>query len=146
MANMNRVYSFNDASPMLPSQVESEIFNIVNTFNTHNSGTAKWDIVFVKYGGAAEFISSDGTLVTAIKYTINNFTIIGDGTNGINLYGNVTLGETAGSFGGGEKVTFLPNAAIVPTTNPTGGGILYCQGGALKFRGSAGTVTPIAPA
>lgn len=33
-----------------------------------------------------------------------------------------------------------------PTSNQTGGGILYVENGALKFRGSAGTVTVIAPA
>lgn len=36
--------------------------------------------------------------------------------------------------------------ATAPTTNQAGGGILYVEGGALKFRGSAGTVTVIAPA
>lgn len=50
-----------------------------------------------------------------------------------------------GSFGSGSKVIFIANATTVPTTNPTGGGILYCEGGALKFRGSGGTVTTIAP-
>lgn len=33
-----------------------------------------------------------------------------------------------------------------PSTNPTGGGFLYSEGGALKWRGSSGTVTTIAPA
>jgi hypothetical protein len=39
---------------------------------------------------------------------------------------------------------FLANSAD-PTT-PTGGGILYTKAGALYFKGSSGTVTPIAPA
>lgn len=47
----------------------------------------------------------------------------------------------AGSFGSGTGVIYLANATTVPTTNPSGGGILYCEGGALKFRGSSGTVT-----
>jgi hypothetical protein len=46
----------------------------------------------------------------------------------------------------GERVMAIPNATTVPTTNPTGGGILYVEGGALKWRGSSGTVTTIAPA
>lgn len=41
---------------------------------------------------------------------------------------------------------FIPNATTVPTTNPTGGGILYVEAGALKYRGSSGTVTTIAAA
>ena len=40
----------------------------------------------------------------------------------------------------------LSNAQTVPTTNPTGGGILYAEAGALKWRGSSGTVTTIAAA
>lgn len=51
-----------------------------------------------------------------------------------------------GSYGGGSKVVFLPDAATVPASNPTGGGILFSEGGALKWRGSAGTVTTIAAA
>jgi hypothetical protein len=53
---------------------------------------------------------------------------------------------TAPSAGGGSNVIFIKNAATVPTTNPTGGGILYVTGGALKYRGSGGTVTNIAAA
>lgn len=50
------------------------------------------------------------------------------------------------SFGSGKRVIFIGNASTVPTTNPTSGGILYVQSGALKYKGSSGTVTPIAPA
>lgn len=59
--------------------------------------------------------------------------------------GNLAVGG-AGSYGGGDKVVFLKDAATVPSTNPTGGGVLYSEGGALKWRSSAGTVTTIAPA
>ena len=33
-----------------------------------------------------------------------------------------------------------------PTANMTGGGILYVEAGALKYRGSSGTITTIGPA
>lgn len=48
---------------------------------------------------------------------------------------------TAGS---GENVIGMPNAAVVPSTNPIGG-VLYVQNGKLMYRGSNGTVTEIAP-
>jgi len=51
-----------------------------------------------------------------------------------------------GSFGGGVGVVYIANATTVPTTNPSGGGVLYVQGGALKYRGSSGTITTIAAA
>jgi len=50
------------------------------------------------------------------------------------------------SAGGGVGIAFIANATTVPTTNPTGGGVLYCESGALKYRGSSGTVTTLGAA
>jgi hypothetical protein len=50
------------------------------------------------------------------------------------------------SFGGGAGVINIANRTTAPTSNPTGGGILYAESGALKWRGSSGTVTTIANA
>lgn len=46
----------------------------------------------------------------------------------------------------GDLVVYIGESATVPTANPVNGGILYVQGGALKYRGTGGTVTTIAPA
>jgi len=59
--------------------------------------------------------------------------------------GNAGVG-TSTQFGSGAGVLGMANATTVPTTNPTGGGVIYVQSGALKYRGSSGTVTTIAPA
>lgn len=40
----------------------------------------------------------------------------------------------------------IANAAVAPSINPAGSGILYVEEGALKYRGSNGTVTTLAPA
>ena len=48
--------------------------------------------------------------------------------------------------GSGKGVVNIFNAPTAPTTNPTGGGILYVVAGALTWRGSSGTVTTIAVA
>jgi hypothetical protein len=61
------------------------------------------------------------------------------------LGGNVGIGTTD-QFGGGAKVVGIANADTVPASNPTGGGVLYVEAGALKYRGSSGTVTTIANA
>ena len=45
-----------------------------------------------------------------------------------------------------KNKTFIANTGSAPAANPTGGGFLYVQGGALKYRGSSGTVTTIANA
>jgi hypothetical protein len=54
--------------------------------------------------------------------------------------------RTASQFGAGQGVIAIANAAVAPSVNPAGAGILYVEGGALKYRGSNGTVTVIAPA
>jgi hypothetical protein len=62
------------------------------------------------------------------------------------LMGNSSLFSASPTFGGGTGVLFVGNASVVPTTNPTSGGVLYTEAGALKYRGSSGTVTTIATA
>jgi len=65
------------------------------------------------------------------------------------IYGDFNgknLGINLKSFGGGTGVISIANCTGVPGSNPVGGGILYVDAGALKYRGSSGTVTTIANA
>lgn len=94
------------------------------SFYTVNTNTGE-----VKMGGG------DGSFFPRI-YANANVLIDSTGTLNIGLFGT-------GSYGGGAKVLFVSNAGTVPTTNPSGGGILYVESGALKYRGSSGTVTTI---
>ncbi len=73
---------------------------------------------------------------------------IGSGVNyALAFCTNRNLGfKTKDQFGSGQGVIGIQNAGVAPTTNPTGGGVLYAEGGALKWRGSSGTVTTIAAA
>lgn len=106
--------------------------------------------------GAGSFAIFDGSM-TAYRFQID--------TSGNWLPGS-DLGSTAGSsskrlsavhsrdyyvgaaggagLGSGSGVVSIANAITAPTTNPSGGGVLYVEGGALKYRGSSGTVTTIA--
>lgn len=59
--------------------------------------------------------------------------------------GNIGI-RTTSQFGEGQGVVAIANAAVPPSVNPAGGGILYVQDGALKYRGANGTVTVIARA
>ena len=59
--------------------------------------------------------------------------------------GNIGLG-TRSQSGAGRGVIAIANATVAPSVNPRDGGILYVEDGALKYRGSEGTVTVIAPA
>jgi len=44
-----------------------------------------------------------------------------------------------------DRACFISDVSSEPST-PTGGGVIYVEGGSLKFKGSSGTVTTIAPA
>lgn len=68
--------------------------------------------------------------------------VIGSKTSPMSL----CLGNYGDQTGGGLGVFALSNATTNPSTNPTGGGVLYAQAGALKWRGSSGTVTTLAVA
>ncbi|MEU9404783.1 hypothetical protein AB0E08_03620 [Streptomyces sp. NPDC048281] len=59
---------------------------------------------------------------------------------------NLQIGSATADVGGGTGVVGIKNAATAPTANASGGGILYAEGGALKWRGSNGTTTTLAPA
>jgi hypothetical protein len=56
------------------------------------------------------------------------------------------VGGGTAELGDGVGVVGITDATTAPTSNPRGGGVLYVEGGALKYRGSSGTVTTIAPA
>jgi len=114
--------------------------------------------VFSASGGAT--LQLGGTNVNAYFYVAEGSSIsaIGNSTNHpfffftndvermrITAAGNVGIGTTD-QFGTGTRVIGLANATANPSTNPTGGGVLYSDAGALKWRGSSGTVTTIANA
>jgi hypothetical protein len=104
---------------------------------TDSAGTAK---VFVN--GSYVFQALPGAVIPSII-------AIGESNPAIRLATtqNVQLGaSTAVVPGGGAGVVGISNATTVPTSNPTGGGVLYVEAGALKYRGSSGTVTTIANA
>jgi hypothetical protein len=62
----------------------------------------------------------------------------------IGLFPTITSGADASTYGSGVGVQFIANATTDPTTNPTGGGLLFVSSGALKYRGSSGNVTTVA--
>ena len=57
-----------------------------------------------------------------------------------------SVGINTADFGSGKVVLAIANASTVPSANPTGGGVIYWEGGALKYRGSSGTITTLANA
>lgn len=66
--------------------------------------------------------------------------------------GNIGIGFSEAKdyqkFGGGQGVIVIANASVAPSPSKeiAGAGILYVEDGALKYMGSNGTVTEVAPA
>jgi hypothetical protein len=104
--------------------------------------------------------NSAGTVIARIdpngSPVFNSYLNLNSGSTGIAQQGTFRIrfdgniyagfGNQTPSAGGGVGVVTVQNATTVPTSNPTGGGILYVESGALKYRGSSGTITTIAAA
>lgn len=86
-----------------------------------------------------------GTPRDLIGMTAADVVEVGDGTNVLRLFGQ-NIGYGGESFGSGTGVIFIGNRSAAPSSNPTGGGLLYAESGSLRWRGSGGTTTTIAPA
>jgi hypothetical protein len=92
-------------------------------------------------GTVLALVASSGNIRTPALLSTDNLNAITFGATR-----NIQFGSATQSFGGGEVVIGIRNATTVPTSNPTSGGILYVENGALKYRGSGGTITTIANA
>ena len=111
------------------NSTNAQEFRLYNTF-TDASNYER--LSFVSQTGAAYLIKSEA-LGTG---TVRDIALMG---------ANIGIG-TSSQFGSGSGVVGIANVTTAPTTNPTGGGVLWTEGGALKYRGSSGTVTTIAVA
>jgi hypothetical protein len=78
-------------------------------------------------GSTRAQVTLDGSILTSATLTTSQ---------------NLRVGGLAGN-GGGLGIIAINNATTVPTSNPTGGGVLYVDGGALKYRGTSGSAGTI---
>ncbi len=78
--------------------------------------------------------------------TIGGFSWVANlGTSsGLSVEKNVGIG-TYDEFGGGTTVLGMANATVAPTITPVGGGVLWVEGGELKYMASNGNVTIVGP-
>lgn len=127
---------------------------LVITTSTVQTNAAVDGRGFTGYSGAQHIFSTvrNGSDTNTSVYGKNLFytgATTGPATGTLRLQlevAGVSLLGAVGSYGGGVDVVFMQNATTVPTSNPTGGGLLYVQAGALKYRGSGGTITTLGAA
>ncbi len=106
---------------------------------------------YIRTNGASDSLSFLGNSGVSIEASLaggsGDITFHQNNSKAMVLDSNANLGlGPSPQTGGGSGIVAIANAATVPTVNPTGGGILYVEDGALKFLGSSGTVTTIAAA
>ena len=134
-AQISRGVNNNGALAILGTAASSH-FNYSTAEDTYIRGGKTTSNVIINDTGNSTVI--DGN--TSVVLQTNGVDRIGLGAAGnIALFGHST-------FGGGVNVIGITNRTTAPTTNPTLGGLLYVEAGALKYRGSSGTVTNIANA
>jgi len=98
--------------------------------------TGQSDYTYTYNGGGILLESGDGYLAGNI--------ILKPGDSSV---GNIILnGSEATDMNDAEGCLFVGEMTAVPTGNPTAGGYLFVEGGILKWQGSSGTITLIAPA
>ncbi len=116
-----------------------ENYDGINLIASSSTAGIMWQLVHKRVGIATPFADNDfhityrdgaGSFSTKLAIT---------------PAGNVGI-NTMNQFGSGAKVIGISNATTLPTTNPTGGGVLYAEAGALKWRGSSGTISTLGPA
>lgn len=124
-------------------------------FGTDNSGyKLAWAKNFAGVVTDLMTLTDNGTLtittvtatggISAAGTVHGSFALTSGGNISTASGGSIRVGLT--DTGGGATVVAVRNATTVPTTNPVNGGVLYVESGALKYRGSSGTITTIANA
>lgn len=96
-------------------------------------GTAAQGIFFDAENGG-----TTGNLMKMRQAGVDQFIMAPNG--GLYTSSNIQVGSTVQDFGAGSVVVGLKNATTVPTTNPTGGVIIYSEGGVLKYRDPNGSI------
>jgi len=112
------------------------------------SGTADLQQWQNSGGTVVAKVESTGTFTSTQQLKSQGFRALADDSQVFVSGGskNIQFASATVSAGGGNGVIGITNATTAPTTNPSNGGILYVEAGALKYRGSSGTITTLGAA
>jgi len=108
-----------DAQDSVTSRSAATVGVVVRGATSQVTDLQQWQI---SDGTVRSYITADGSFLTSSTLT---------------TMGNLRVAGTAGT-GGGSGVIAIANAGTVPTSNPTGGGVLFVNSGALQYRGTSG--------
>jgi hypothetical protein len=92
------------------------------------------------------YSSSGATFFETVNGLFDIRAVTGSNLRLNNNGANIILFDGSSAFGGGVGVMKISNRGTAPTSDPIGGGFMYSEGGAGKWRGSSGTTTTFGPA
>jgi hypothetical protein len=113
-----------------------------NQLGWYTNSSFNGDVAQIRGDADNYGVNSRGRLVICCNAGADSSTV----TEVARFTGQKNLGIGMTAFGNGAGILAIANNTAVPSSNPIGGGYLYVDNGALKYRGSSGTVTTIANA
>jgi hypothetical protein len=121
----------------------AQAFRLYNTFTSltnYERFTIDWQTKpsTCVIGTSANSLS--GTRGMEFRVGANTLMTLASANNNISLFSNNQ------TYNGGSQIMFISNATAAPTASPVNGGYMFVSAGALRYMGSSGTITTIAPA
>jgi hypothetical protein len=113
-----------------------------NQLGWYTNSSFNGDVAQIRGDADNYGVNSRGRLVICCNAGADSSTV----TEVARFTGQKNLGIGMTAFGNGAGILAIANNTAAPSSNPIGGGYLYVDNGALKYRGSSGTVTTIANA
>jgi hypothetical protein len=123
----------------------------IGAYSGRDSGTSNYNTALGEYAGryhTGDYCVFLGESTGESSADTNDYRLyINAGAQGTPLiYGefdDANIGFSTKDMGSGTGVIGILNATAAPSGTPTGGGVLYVESGALKYKGSSGTVTTL---
>ena len=121
-------------------QIATNGGTVAASFDTSQNATFAGTIKAKTAGSLTDLsVCASANTSTGLYFSSSNsFSAVAGGSE-VCAFSKSTLGSTGTNI-------YIPNLTTAPSSNPVGGGVLYVEAGALKYRGSSGTVTTIANA
>lgn len=125
------------------SGTNAQAYRLYNTF-TSSTNYERFTIDWQTKPNTCVIATSASSLsgVRGMEFRVGTDTVVSMASASNNL----SFFTDQNNYAGGSRIMFISNATTAPSANPVNGGYMFVSAGELKYRGSAGTITTLAPA